>query len=390
MSVESRKDDISIETLTKPTFVLNHNGLNVDCYVLSPEHYIYCIHNWIDYKEGQSVRKTLRKIAEPDLMRHGNRRHTLYFDAMETKDLTKHYYRYGNKDWPMIQNIPAEFKAIKDNITQKLNIDLNGIVYNVYTSKHSCIWWHTDLQEGIGDCVCTLTFGRTGYLQFRKMNSPLPYRPKSTHPQELPTLPLERMAMATDASESKKSTVDKDILSQDEASLKQEQHDTNTKAKKSIKKKDALKGDMTARAAVTGTVITTVIMQMQMKSQIQVKVNVHVTMVMMVLLTVPCRHGTLCIMGPGINEHFQHRINVPSRQELDAALQEFQSIDRENLTFHFHFDTDVTQTVKNWDTSYSIFEDHNSQSTPKFQDLLNASKESYSRLFKNSVQTKAL
>merc|ERR1712039_164920 len=64
-------------------------------------------------------------------------------------------------------------QSLLTKIKQQLGILFNGVVFNVYTSKKSHIWWHTDLQPGIGDAICTFSTGRTEWLQFRAMHKPV-------------------------------------------------------------------------------------------------------------------------------------------------------------------------------------------------------------------------
>ena len=134
-------------------------------------HFVICVHNFLSFQDSMNYQKNMRKLSEKDLMKHGNRRHALYFDVAES-GLDKRIYRYGQKNWPMSNKIP---EIVKDKLLYKIanefGIFINGIVYNVYTSKKSHIWWHTDLQPGIGDAICTFSTGRTAYLEFRAMHN---------------------------------------------------------------------------------------------------------------------------------------------------------------------------------------------------------------------------
>src|SRR5690606_7943552 len=74
------------------------------------------------------------------------------------------------QNWLMNKNMLDEFKIdIINKITNQFGIYFNGCVYNVYTSKYSHIWWHTDGQPGISDIVATFTTGRSANLEFRKL-----------------------------------------------------------------------------------------------------------------------------------------------------------------------------------------------------------------------------
>merc|ERR1712228_1043807 len=85
--------------------------------------------------------------------------------------LNKRIYRYGKQDWPMNHGIPDLIQnGLVAKIQKEFGIALNGVVFNVYSSKKSQIWWHTDLQPGIADIVCTFSTGRSECLEFRPMH----------------------------------------------------------------------------------------------------------------------------------------------------------------------------------------------------------------------------
>ena len=219
---------------------------------VNKEHYVICIHNFLSAKESTVYQRDTRKLCDKDLMKHGNRRHALYFNIKDS-GLNKQVYRYGKKDWPMSNGIPEIMQnKILDKLYKQFGIMMNGIVYNVYTSKKSHIWWHTDLQPGIGDIICTFSTGRTEYLQFRAMH--------------------KRVIRGKDLNK----VIDENKEDKDEENE--------------------------------------------------------------CVLTVPCHHGTLVIMSPGVNEYYQHRVAMPTEKQLNAAIQTFGCIDRENTTMHFHFD----------------------------------------------------
>mmetsp|Transcript_67038 Transcript_67038/g.106606 ORF Transcript_67038/g.106606 Transcript_67038/m.106606 type:complete len:240 (-) Transcript_67038:10-729(-) len=212
-------------------------------------------------KNATLYQKETRKLCGNDLMKHGNRRHALYFNIKDAA-INKKTYRYGKQDWPMNNGIPAVMQSkLLDKIRTQFGILFNGIVFNVYTSKHSHIWWHTDLQPGVGDIICTFSTGRTDHLQFRAMHK----------------------------------SVDRDL--QKERS-------------KSISPEPSLKAESKEESGSENEIV----------------------------LNVPCHHGTLVIMGPGVNQFYQHRVDVATEQQLQEAVDAFGCIDRENTTMHFHFD----------------------------------------------------
>ena len=229
---------------------------------INKSHFVLAIHNFLSPEESTLYQKRCRKLSERDLMKHGGRRHALYFDVKDG-GLKKRTYRYGQQDWPMNNGIPQIQKDLLAKIEKEFGILFNGIVFNVYSSRKSHIWWHTDLQPGIGDVVCTFSTGRTEHLQFRAMHKPV-------------------------------------IRGEDEQNL--------MNGVQSVSKQNAMEN-------VNGT---------NKENEI--------------VLNVPCHHGTLLIMSPGVNQFYQHRVDVPTESQLEVAMKEFQSVDRENTTMHFHFD----------------------------------------------------
>ena len=140
------------------------NDSNID-----RKHYVICIHNFLSSKASTFYQTQTRKLCESDLMRHGYRRHALYFNVNDK--LNKRIYRYDKQDWPMNNGIPDLIQSeLLNKIQNEFGIALNGVVYNDYASKKSQIWWHTDLQPGIGDIVCTFSTGRSERLEFRPMH----------------------------------------------------------------------------------------------------------------------------------------------------------------------------------------------------------------------------
>lgn len=242
-------------------FAFNESHKNVN-----KSHYVICIHNFLTSKESTIYQRDTRKLCDKDLMKHGNRRHALYFNIKDS-GLNKRFYRYGKKDWPMNNGIPDIMQnMLMDKLCQQFGIMMNGIVYNVYTSKKSHIWWHTDLQPGIADIICTFSTGRTEYLQFRPMHKQV-IRGKHNVQQ------LEKQMI-------------------------------NDKEEKVEKENECV-------------------------------------------LTVPCYHGTLVIMSPGVNEYYQHRVAIPTEKQLNQAIETFGCIDRENTTMHFHFDDNKIDSYVN-------------------------------------------
>lgn len=232
---------------------------------LNKNHYVICIDNFLSAKESTIYQKDTRKLCEKDLMKHGNRRHALYFNINDS-GLNKKFYRYGNKDWPMSNGIPDIIQnKLLNKIMKQFGILFNGIVYNVYTSKKSHIWWHTDLQPGIGDVICTFSTGRTEYLQFRAMH--------------------KRVIRGNNDQQKK--------VNQEKVENKEENE---------------------------------------------------------CILSVPCHHGTLVIMSPGVNEFYQHRVAIPTEKQLNEAMDKFGCIDRENTTMHFHFDESKYNNYLNLDS----------------------------------------
>ena len=72
---------------------------------INKDHYIICIHNFLNSKESALYQKNTRKICDKDLMKHGSRRHALYFN-IDDSGLSKQIYRYGKQDWKMNNGIP--------------------------------------------------------------------------------------------------------------------------------------------------------------------------------------------------------------------------------------------------------------------------------------------
>ena len=244
--------EFEIHKLTGFAFDDTHKNVN-------REHYVICIHHFLSSTESTLYQKDTRKLCDKDLMKHGNRRHALYFNIKDS-GLNKQFYRYGKKDWPMSNGIPDIMQnKLLDKLYKQFGIMMNGIVYNVYTSKKSHIWWHTDLQPGIGDIICTFSTGRSEYLQFRPMH--------------------KRVVRGKD--------VEKII-------------DENKENR-------------------------------EINEEIAVKENECI-------LSVKCDHGTLIIMTPGVNEYYQHRVAMPTENQINEAIEKFGCIDRENTTMHFHFD----------------------------------------------------
>jgi len=229
-------------------------------------HFVMAIHNFLSPEESTLYQTQSRKQCESDLMKHGGRRHALYFDIKDG-GLQKRTYRYGQQDWPMNNGIPPLQQRLLTKIKEELGILFNGIVFNVYSSRKSHIWWHTDLQPGIGDVVCTFSTGRSERLEFRAMHKPV-------------------------------------IRGEDEHGMKQ-----NVQTASSVQKRTVQENE--------------------------------------IVLSVPCHHGTLLIMSPGVNQYYQHRVDVPTKTQLDAAMEEFGSINRENTTMHFHFDETKQQSHLN-------------------------------------------
>ncbi len=71
-----------IQTTTLPSS--NASNLTIETFALPSNHHIFAIHNWIPYNEALELRTILSKTCEKDLMKHGNRRHSLYFDVCDT------------------------------------------------------------------------------------------------------------------------------------------------------------------------------------------------------------------------------------------------------------------------------------------------------------------
>eukprot|EP01083_Nonionella_stella_P176365 616790_1 len=235
---------IDIHKLSGFPFNESHKNMN-------QKHYVICIHNFLSDKDATFYQKNTRKLCEKDLLKHGNRRHALYFNV--DNGLNKQIYRYGNHDWKMNNGIPDLIQnTLLTKLQKEFGMSFNGIVYNVYTSKKSHIWWHTDLQPGVADIIATFSTGRTEYLEFRAMHKPVV---RNEHFAER----------------------------KDEVNLENESENE-------------------------------------------------------CVLSVPCHHGTLAIMCPGVNQFYQHRVSVPTETQLNEAVAKFGCIDRENTTMHFHFD----------------------------------------------------
>ena len=172
----------------------------------------------------------------------------------------------------MKKGIPLIVKPLILRLLNEYGISMNGIVYNVYSSKKSHIWWHTDLQPGIADIVVTLTTGRTAILEFREMF----IKPNHTHKQNI--------------NENEKNN--------DSDNNNDNDNDNDSNENNKLKENE-------------------------------------------IISRVCCKHGTLVIMGPGVNYNFQHRIDIPTENELLNAMKTFGNIDRENITFHYHFNQTI-------------------------------------------------
>jgi len=212
-------------------------------------HRVLCVHNFLSVSQADSLRQNLRVQTSSLMKKHGTRKHALFFDVHD--ELAKKTYRYGQRDWPMQQGIPPMVnEVVLQKLEREFGLFFNGVVYNSYENPKSEIWWHSDLQDGIGDIVATISTGRSAYLDFRVMHKPC----------------------------SRKLRYEKPISHDDD-----------------------------------------------------------------VVCSVPCHHGTLVIMGPGVNNFYQHRVLPPNEQSMEKAISEFGSCNRENLTLHYHFE----QTAEN-------------------------------------------
>lgn len=207
-------------------------------------------------KSTAQPRTQIRKAVEKDLVSHGGRRHALYFCVND--ELRKQVWEYGGKQWPMGKGHPAPISDMIARLKTELGLSFNGSVVNVYSKLKSWIWWHSDLQEGVGHCVSTVSFGRTGTLEFRKMKTDEEKDDKSENPIEL---------------------------------------------------------------------------------------------------TIDCEDGMLLVMGPGVNERYQHRVHFPTKEQIEDAKERFGKFgwERENITLHWHTDPAVEEHAMNIDPASPLF-----------------------------------
>lgn len=301
----------------------NDTSSGVGCnYLMKP--WVITVDNFMNSQECLDFREKCLKECSKNLMKHGNRRHALYFNLKESEEndnFSKKYYKYGKKEWPMNESIPSLISnQLLNKILSQFGLMFNGVVYNVYTSKRSHIFWHTDLQTGIADIVATFTTGRTGYLEFRPLI-------KSVKRGKEYILQKEK---DKDKDKHKENDKEKEKEKEGNENENKETNTTNKDEKKENEKSDEYKevGNDT-------------------------------------VLRVPCHDGTLCIMGPGVNQYYQHRIDCPTQEEIEQSINKFGNINRENLTLHWHFDetkfnNDYSNLIEN-KTLYNILQCLNQQ-----------------------------
>jgi len=254
-------------------------------YKLDDTAFVWTIANWVT--STAQIRTLIRKAVEKDLISHGGRRHALYFCVDDT--LRKQEYEYGGKKWPMARGHPLQISDMIDRLKTEFGISFNGSVVNVYSKIKSWIWWHTDQQVGVGQCVGTVSFGRTGTLEFRKMKSEQEKGDKSENPIEL---------------------------------------------------------------------------------------------------AIDCEDGMLLVMGPGVNERYQHRVHFPTEEQIEEAKAKFGKFgwERMNITLHWHSDPNVEKHAMNIEPSSSLWTLAEGESKEPTPDLNSRHPNS----FKRSSQPKVL